>query len=89
MVKADLIERAVLEAGLSRREAKATVEAVFDTLSESLRRGERVVIRGFGSFTVRSRRVGMARNPRTGEPIAIPPGRVIRFKPGRDCFAAV
>lgn len=87
MVKADLIEQAVLEAGLSRREAKATVEAVFDTLSASLQRGERVVVRGFGSFTVRSRRMGLARNPRTGEAIPIPPGRVVRFKPGRDCFA--
>ncbi len=88
MVKADLIERAVLQAGLSRREAKVAVEAVFNTLSGSLLRGERVVVRGFGSFSVRARRTGMARNPRTGEPVPIPPGRVVRFRPGRDCLAS-
>lgn len=86
MVKADLIERAVAETGLSRREARAAVEGVFSALAGALRRGERTVVRGFGSFSVRPRRVGMARNPRTGEPVPIPPGRVVRFRPGRDCF---
>lgn len=86
MVKADLIERAVAETGLSRKEARAAVEGVFAALSAALQRGERTVVRGFGSFSVRARRIGMARNPRTGEPVPIPPGRVVRFRPGLDCF---
>lgn len=88
MVKADLIERAVAETGLSRREARAAVEGVFEALSAALRRGERTVVRGFGAFSVRPRRTGMARNPRTGEPVPIPPGRVVRFRPGRDFFGS-
>jgi DNA-binding protein HU-beta len=49
-----------------------------------MRRGDRIELRRFGVFTVRSRKTGMGRNPRTGQEVMIPPGRVVRFKPGKE-----
>ena len=80
MVKADLINRA-MEANLDGPVAREGVEALFESLCAALERGDRVVLRRFGLFHTALRRTGGARNPRTGEPVCIPQGRVVRFRP--------
>ena len=81
MVKADLLTRAMEAASLEGPVARKAVEALFDSLGAALEHGDRVVLRRFGVFLVAPRKTGMARNPRTGEPVAIPRGRVVRFRP--------
>jgi DNA-binding protein HU-beta len=56
-------------------------------MKEALTRGERIELRGFGVFVVKPRKRGVGRNPRTGEEVAIPSGKTIRFKPGKDLQA--
>ncbi len=84
-MKAGLITRA-MAAKLDRSAARKAVEALFESLSATLPRGDRVVARGFGAFHAVPRRTGMARNPRTGEPVPIPGGRVVRFRPTTGLF---
>ena len=60
------------------------VEAVLDAMKASMMKGERIELRGFGVFQVKPRKRGIGRNPRTGKEVKIPPGRTIRFKPGKD-----
>ena len=81
MVKADLITRAMEAANLEGPVARKAVEALFESLAAALERGDRVVLRRFGLFHTALRRTGGARNPRTGEPVCIPQGRVVRFRP--------
>ena len=59
-------------------------ESVFDMMKRAMERGERIELRGFGVFNVRPRKTGIGRNPRTGEEVRIPPGKAVRFKPGKD-----
>ena len=59
-------------------------DAVFDEMRLSMQRGERIELRGFGVFQGKPRKRGIGRNPRTGKEVRIPPGRTIRFKPGKD-----
>jgi DNA-binding protein HU-beta len=56
-------------------------------MKEALTRGERIELRGFGVFVVKPRKRGVGRNPRTGEEVAIPSGKTIRFKPGKELQA--
>ena len=63
---------------------EVAVDAVFDAMRLSMQRGERIELRGFGVFQVKPRKRGIGRNPRTGKEVRIPPGRTIRFKPGKD-----
>ena len=81
MVKADLVTRAMEAAGLEGPVARRALDALFESLSGALQRGDRVVLRRFGALRAAPRKTGMARDPRTGEPVAIPPGRVVRFRP--------
>ena len=81
MVKADLINRATEAANLEPPAAQRAVEALFESLGSALERGDRVVLRRFGVLYGSPRRTGGARNPRTGEPVCIPQGRVVRFRP--------
>jgi len=64
--------------------AVIAVEAVLDAMKASMQRGERIELRGFGVFQVKPRKKGIGRNPRTGREVRIPPGRTIRFKPGKN-----
>ena len=82
MVKADLISRAQEVANLEAPVARKAVEALFESMCAALARGDRVVLRRFAVLHAGPRRTGKARNPRTGEPVAIPRGRVVRFRPG-------
>ena len=61
--------------------ARKAVEALLESLSDALQCGDRVVLRRFGVLNAAPRRTGVARDPRTGEPVAVPPGRVVRFRP--------
>ncbi len=84
MIKLDIVNRIVERTGLSRSKAEMAVETVFEAMKRSLERGERIELRGFGVFTVRPRKTGIGRNPRTGEEVDIPPGKAVRFKPGKE-----
>ncbi len=82
MVKADLVARTYAATGLNRSDARLAVESVFHAVADAMVSGDRVVIRRFGTFLVTPRKTGMARNPRTGAAVPIPPGWVARFRPG-------
>jgi DNA-binding protein HU-beta len=84
MVKHDIVNEVVNRTGLSKTKAEIAVETVFETMKRSMERGERIELRGFGVFNIRPRKTGIGRNPRTGEEVIIPPGKVVRFKPGKD-----
>ena len=84
MVKADLVVRAVEAAKVKSPAAQDAVEALFESVVSALARGDRVVLRRFGMFHTRLRKTGVARNPRTNEPVGIPRGRVVRFRPALD-----
>lgn len=80
VTRADLSEALHEEIGLSRQECAGLVERVLDMIVETLERGEIVKLSGFGVFQVRDKRARMGRNPKTGEPAAIVPRRVISFR---------
>ena len=84
MITADIINQVSKAADITRVKAVIAVEAVLDAMKESMRRGERIELRGFGVFQVKPRKKGIGRNPRTGREVRIPPGRTIRFKPGKN-----
>ena len=84
MIKMDIINEVSRAADITKVRAEVAVEAVLDAMKTSMMRGERIELRGFGVFLVRPRKRGIGRNPRTGKEVRIPPGRTIRFKPGKD-----
>ena len=83
MTKADIIESVYEKVGFSKKEAAEIVEMVFDTIKETLERGEKIKISGFGNFEVRDKRSRVGRNPQTGEVIEISARRVLTFKPSQ------
>jgi DNA-binding protein HU-beta len=84
LIKQDLIQRVVERTGLVRTKAESAVDAIFESMKQSLAEGDRIELRGFGVFTVKPRKTGVGRNPRTGAEVTIAPGKAIRFKPGKD-----
>ena len=85
MTKRALIDELVtLYPRFSRRDAEVMVNAVFESLADALRRGERIEIRGFGSFVVKHREARDGRNPRTGKRVAVAAKRVPFFKVGKE-----
>ena len=84
MNKSDLIDMVKERAGLSRKEAEQAVLTFFDEISESLAEGNRVEIRGFGSFTVKRYKSYTGRNPKTGAPISVPEKKLPFFKVGKE-----
>ena len=87
MIKLDIINRVADKTGVPKMKAEQAVEALFHSMKEALTRGERIELRGFGVFVVKPRKRGVGRNPRTGEEVAIPSGKTIRFKPGKELQA--
>ena len=83
MNKRDLADVVAYETGMSRSQAMAGVNVVFETIAGALRDGGDVRISGFGTFGVRERRARTGRNPRTGEPVEIPASRAPAFKPSK------
>lgn len=80
MTKADLSEIVYEKAGLSKRECSALVDALFETMKETLANGEGLKISGFGSFAVRAKAPRVGRNPQTGESITLPGRKVVTFR---------
>ena len=84
MIKSDIINGVVNRTGSTRTKAEIAVETVFGAMKKALERGDRIELRGFGVFTVKPRKTGIGRNPRTGAQVTIPPGKAVRFKPGKE-----
>ncbi|MEE4263541.1 MAG: HU family DNA-binding protein [Desulfobacteraceae bacterium] len=84
MNKSDLINVVKEQAGLSRKEAEQAVLTFFNEISSSLEKGNRVEIRGFGSFTVKRYKSYTGRNPKTGAPISVPEKKLPFFKVGKE-----
>ncbi len=87
MIKLDIVNRVADRTGVPKMKAEQAVDALFHSMKEALTRGERIELRGFGVFVVKPRKRGVGRNPRTGEEVAIPSGKTIRFKPGKELQA--
>ena len=84
MIKLDIINQVVERTGISRTKAEMAVDSVFEAMKAALKKDDRIELRGFGVFTIKPRKTGIGRNPRTGEEVSIPPGKAVRFKPGKD-----
>ena len=87
MIKLDIVNAVVQKTGVTRNKAEQAVEAIFEAMKNALGRGDRIELRRFGVFTVRPRKTGIGRNPRTGQQVNIPPGSAVRFKPGKELQA--
>jgi integration host factor subunit beta len=84
MTKADLVEQVANEAEMTKKDAEQLVEIIFDSIVGALNKGEKIELRGFGSFRVRQRESRKGRNPKTGEAVNIPAKKVAYFKPGKE-----
>ena len=84
VIKLDIINEVVNKTGITKTKAELAVETVFESMRRSLAKGDRIELRGFGVFNVRPRKTGIGRNPRTGAEVSIPPGKAVRFKPGKE-----
>ena len=84
LIKLDIVNQVVTRTGISKSKAELAVETVFEAMKRALEKGQRIELRGFGVFNVRPRKTGIGRNPRTGEEVSIPPGKAVRFKPGKE-----
>ncbi len=84
MIKLDIVNEAVNRTGITKTKAEQAVETVFESMKKALERGNRIELRGFGVFNVKPRKTGIGRNPRTGAVVNIPPGKAVRFKPGKE-----
>ncbi len=90
MTRSDLVEELANRfPQLTHKDAESAVKAILDAMGESMVRGHRIEIRGFGSFTINRRPPRIGRNPRSGESVAIPEKRVPHFKPGKALREAV
>ncbi|AZL84952.1 MULTISPECIES: integration host factor subunit alpha [Aliivibrio] len=89
LTKADLAETLFEKVGLSKRDAKETVEVFFEEIKQALESGEQVKLSGFGNFDLREKSERPGRNPKTGEDIPISARRVVTFKPGQKLKARV
>jgi integration host factor subunit beta len=84
MTKAELVDEVGREAALTRKHSEVIVDAVFSTIVEALQRGDKIELRGFGSFRVRRRGSRTGRNPKTGQGVVVPAKKVPYFKPGKE-----
>ena len=84
MKKSDLVDTIAGKAGVPKAQVQQMVDDVFDLIADGLSKGEKIDLRGFGTFSVRDSAARTGRNPQTGEAIQIPARRVPGFKPGKD-----
>lgn len=89
MTKADLIAHVAKKANLTAKAAKDSVNSVFGAVTETLKKGDKVVVTGFGTFMVRSRAARKGRNPQTGAPINIPARKTPGFTAGKALKKAI
>jgi integration host factor subunit beta len=83
MTKAELIEELSNVADLTRKHSEVIVDAVFSSIATALENGEKIELRGFGSFKLRRRESRTGRNPKTGAGVVVPAKKVPHFKPGK------
>jgi len=83
MNKAELVEEVANQTGLTKKTSREAIDVVTSVITDSLARGERVTLVGFGSFRVTRRKARRGRNPQTGQEIQIPTRNVVRFRPGK------
>jgi integration host factor subunit beta len=84
LTKADLIEEVLRITELPRKESETIVETIFDSIIGSLQKGQKIEIRGFGSFRTRERRGRIGRNPKTGAKVDVPAKKIPFFKPSKE-----
>jgi integration host factor subunit beta len=84
MTKAELIEEVSKVVEMTRKDSETIVETIFDSVVNSLHKGEKIEIRGFGSFRTRQRQPRVGRNPKTGSRVEVPSKRIPFFKPSKE-----
>jgi integration host factor subunit beta len=84
MTKAELVEEVARSTELTKKHAEIIVNTVFESIVDSLKAGEKIELRGFGSFRIRRRGSRIGRNPKTGDRVKVPAKRIPYFKPGKD-----
>jgi integration host factor subunit beta len=84
LTKADLIEEVLRVTELPRKESETIVETIFESIIDALQKGDKIEIRGFGSFRTRQRRGRVGRNPKTGEKVEVPAKKIPFFKPSKE-----
>jgi len=84
MTKADLIDEVSRVVEMTRKDSEVIVEAIFESIVRSLKTGDKIEIRGFGSFRTRERRARICRNPKTGARVDVPAKRIPYFKPSKE-----
>jgi DNA-binding protein HU-beta len=89
MNKTDLVNAIHEKSGLTKADAKKALDAMIEATTDALKNGDKVVLIGFGTFSVRLKKGGQVRNPRTGAMINVPDKNVVKFKAGADLKKAV
>ena len=89
LTKRAIVEEVARVANLTKKDAESVVDTVFGDIVGALRQGDKVEIRGFGSFRIRHREPRRGRNPKTGEQVDVPSKRVAYFKPGKELKALI
>src|SRR5215210_6153524 len=84
MTKAELVDEVARVVQLTKKQAETIVNIVFDSIVDSLRAGQKIELRGFGSFRLRSRKSRTGRKPKTGEKVEVPSKKIPYFKPGKE-----
>ena len=84
MTKADLVEEVIRATELPRKESEAIVETIFESIIQALQTGDKIEIRGFGSFRTRQRKPRVGRNPKTGDRVDVPAKKIPFFKPSKE-----
>ena len=84
MTKADLVEEVAKVTELTRKDSEVIVDTMFESVIKALKAGDKLEVRGFGSFRVRQRNARVGRNPKTGEKVEVPAKRVPYFKPSKE-----
>ena len=84
LTKADLIAEVERITELKRTDSEIIVETIFENIIQALQKGDKIEIRGFGSFRTRQRRGRVGRNPKTGEKVEVPPKKIPFFKPSKE-----
>jgi integration host factor subunit beta len=84
MTKAELVEEVSRVSDLTKKHSETIVDTVFQSIVDALQRGEKIELRGFGSFRLRRRQSRKGRNPKTGDKVDVPPKQVPYFKPGKE-----
>lgn len=89
MNKSELVDAIAEKSGLSKADAKKALEGFTGAVTETLQKGDKIALVGFGSFSVSERSARTGKNPKTGAPIDIPAKKVVKFKAGNDLSTAV